>query len=99
MSCLQERIISVDKERERRIGTVRQWWSGVQLEALLSEVNTAKGDWNTLPAEELWRMLVVEVQELGSEMVKSRLDPVRVREECADVANFAMMLAERVARK
>lgn len=68
---------------------------GRQCLAKLNEPrNVAKGGWDACHPMELLRLLEVEVKELRAAL--SHLSPNRedVISECADVANFAAMIAD-----
>jgi len=59
--------------------------------------NRRKGGWDATTTEYLFRRLLDEVAELYAAWHVSGADPTHeaVERECADVANFAMMIAER----
>lgn len=54
--------------------------------------NDFKGGWANVPAHKLLDLLEAEVKELR-EAVESG-DPLDIAQECADVANYAMMVAD-----
>ena len=76
------------------------WFAG-QMEQKL-QAHDHKGGWeNTLP-ERLMCLLVKEVGELSSGLEAWRMDDQwanAVIAECADVANFTMMIADLVRQK
>lgn len=56
--------------------------------------NDHKGHWSGCTNAYLLRRLETECRELRRELEKSRVKPERVIREAADVANFAMMIAD-----
>jgi NTP pyrophosphatase (non-canonical NTP hydrolase) len=74
-------------------------------EEMRANDHKGKDGWKTYSESHLFAKLLAEIQELYEAMVKART----VREthryiddvisECADVANFAMMLADNVTKK
>jgi len=62
------------------------------MEAVLKE-NDHRGGWNTIEVDELFRRLEVQTQRLGKAMPIGQL--YNIRKECADIANFAMMIYDR----
>lgn len=76
-----------------RIETAVNRLAGYMIEKL--QKNAHKGDWLQCDLEFLFRRLEDERQELTS-AVESGLHPEEVLREAADVANFAMMIAECV---
>lgn len=69
----------------------------VQLEKLNDPRNVAKGGWIDEDPMHLFHLLEVEVRELQASLYAMRInDPDEVARECADVANFAAMIAEVV---
>ena len=71
---------------------VLEWFHRAQLAKLLE--NAAKGTWKNESIEDLIKRMEEEVIEL-KEAVQSGAYTEIVR-ECADVANFAMFIADRV---
>ena len=70
------------------------------MESKLAE-NRHKGDrdgWQTISSEELLQLLRDEVDELSVALIRNRAPNARtrkaVRRECADIANFALMIAD-----
>jgi len=56
--------------------------------------NDHKGDWRLeLSIPELWELLEDEIEELA-QAINSNLGSQEIVRECADVANFAMMIAD-----
>jgi len=56
--------------------------------------NDHKGDWRLeLGIPELWELLEDEIEELA-QAINSNLGSQEIVRECADVANFAMMIAD-----
>lgn len=53
--------------------------------------NSHKAHWNTVSNDWLFARLMDEVHELNEVMDE---DPEKIIRECADVANFAMMIAD-----
>ncbi len=60
-------------------------------------LNNHKGDWRTLSDEELLELLKQEVEELREALSNNELYSTDIIMECADVANFAMMIASNSA--
>lgn len=58
--------------------------------------NTHKGGWELDAPQELFAQMHEEIAELAAELDRSKIDPKEVARECADVANFAMMIADVV---
>lgn len=58
------------------------------------KANDHKGGWENCTTSYLWRRLVEESGELEEELAKDLTDGRVVLHEAADVANFAMMLAD-----
>ena len=56
-----------------------------------------KGTWENVPIGRLLEMLKVEVKELENALLSEPKD--NIIKECADVANFAMMIAGNSRRK
>jgi hypothetical protein len=59
--------------------------------------NLHKGDWQTAPFELLWDRAMLEIEELRIARKYETSDDAR--KECADVANFMMILFVRFARE
>lgn len=68
------------------------WWAGVLEETL--QRNDAKPHWS-MPTAELLGLLLVEVGELV--VALAGVDREAIRAEAADVAAFAMFIADRYA--
>lgn len=60
--------------------------------------NTDKGVWQGLAPEQLLRGLRAELAELMVEMEKGDRDFANIQYEAADIANYAMMIADAVSR-
>ena len=58
--------------------------------------NEAKGGWENIPTGKLLELLVGELQELIEALNEGT--PDEVRDECADVGNFAMMIHDNAGR-
>lgn len=56
--------------------------------------NDHKGSWRMFSLAHLFTLLRGEVRELEEEVFAAKKDPVKIRREAADVANFAMMIAD-----
>ena len=69
-------------------------WFVDQMKSKL-RMNQQKADARGLSRGRLFEMLEGEVEELRAEIEQGTVDPECVIAECADVANFAMMLADR----
>lgn len=77
-------------------------WFKARMAEKLHE-NNAKGGWDQLTFPRLFQFLLDELNELHWELI--RLEMIEVQEiaeeiirECADVANFAMMIADNANR-
>lgn len=76
-------------------------WFAERMEAKLQD-NDYKGGWEHELPERLMCLLVKEVGELSSGLEAWRMDDQwanAVIAECADVANFTMMIADLVRQK
>ena len=74
----------------------RMKWFYEQMEGkMLLPKNIAKGDWRESRIRDLYVLLIGEVRELEAELYSSGPHDNIVK-ECADIANFAMMIADRV---
>lgn len=58
--------------------------------------NQAKGDWRDNTQGALARLMLAEVAELWELASDGDAEPQLLIEECADIANFAMMLADKI---
>jgi len=76
----------------------RLGWFIEKMRSKLSESkNLSKMDWRTAPENYFVKRIDDEVDELKTELFDvARTDPERIIKECADVANFAFMLADWV---
>ena len=72
---------------------VAMWWATI-IETTLRR-NDFKPHWDTLPLSTLFVLLLVEVAELADAL--SGTDRIAIRDEAADVAALAMMIADRVS--
>lgn len=57
--------------------------------------NISKGNWQHIPCEDLLTMLKAEVVEL-EQALKIKQGRDEIADECADVANFALMICDNV---
>ena len=57
--------------------------------------NNHKGSWKDIPINRLIDLLNWEVEELEDETYDIDSNYENIIKECADIANFAMMIAER----
>ena len=73
-----------------------KWFANYMEHVLLD--NDHKGGWRNIPLEELFSRLANETGELQTEINFPEQDMAAIIKECADIANFAMMVAD-VARK
>ena len=74
-------------------------WFAQQMELQLRE-NDWKGGWHNERLGTLCAMLRIELSELERVLFPRReLDPERITSEAADVANFAMMIADSAQRE
>lgn len=71
-----------------------QWFAG-QMEGKLTE-NDHKGHWDSSSDEYLLTRLEEELRELKERMSNESAPRESIIRECADVANFAMMIAYNV---
>jgi hypothetical protein len=63
------------------------------MEEKLSE-NDSKNGWSNCTNQYLFHLLLKEVAELSELIFNDSIEPVELRRECADVANFAMMISD-----
>lgn len=70
-----------------------EWFVGEMVKKL--DENNHKGAWKDLTFNKLLDMLDDEVSELEDEIYELNPNYDNIIKECADVANFAMMIAER----
>lgn len=70
-----------------------EWFVGEMVEKL--DENNHKGTWKDLTFNKLLDLLDDEVSELEDEVSELNPNYENIIKECADVANFAMMVAER----
>jgi len=68
----------------------------VMKEKLDENIEKGKTGWRDMTADWLYMRLQGEMGELFAELMSANPDPDKVARECADVANFAMMIADRV---
>lgn len=74
-------------------------WFASQMEKKLKE-NDYKGGWGTMTFEDLFILMKKEANEiLASWMASEKKDPQAIIRECADVANYCMMIADIHANK
>ncbi len=77
-----------------------QWFAETMEEQL--EINCHKPGWEKCTFAYLLRRLLEEVGELVDDYLEGEVDAVRkqrnVLEECADIANFAMMIADNLEK-
>lgn len=71
-------------------------WFAERMEAKLAK-NDHKGGWQNCELQYLSMRLTQERKEL-TEAIKSK-DKQRIIDECADIANFAMMIADRFGKE
>lgn len=92
-------------EAFERVRPAVAWFAG-QMEAKLRE-NDAKSDWLEMPPDDLFALLLDESDELSGELMQwagwsgagRGSSPERIVREAADVANFALMIADHVGRR
>jgi hypothetical protein len=73
------------------------WFIEKMRSKLAVSKNLAKGDWRTASENYLVKRIDEEIVELKVELFDApRSDPEKIIKECADVANFAFMLADWV---
>ncbi len=86
------------KRRGPSIEAVVRWFGQCMLDKL--KANSHKGfTWRSDNADELFKRLTDELMELGDELLKPRVDKEKIIKECADVANFAMFIADKARRQ
>jgi len=76
---------------------ILKWFAG-EMEKKLRE-NDHKGGWNSCDVDWLVSRMTEELQELDDVVQQYRqgfASREEVRRECADVANFAMMIADNI---
>jgi NTP pyrophosphatase (non-canonical NTP hydrolase) len=88
---------------ERRGECEVKRFAEAMIEKLNEPKNLAKSDWKGLDMPYLFSRLDEEVYELQnalckpiSKCVSSKAKKIEILKECADVANFAMMIADKV---
>jgi len=59
------------------------------------DINKHKGTWKNDAINRLFDMLEDEVNELFAEITELEISNENIIKECADIANFAMFIAER----
>ena len=71
----------------------------VEMERQLREHDDAKGrdGWLVIPPAGLLAKLIEEVGEVGKLLLQPTVPREELKEECADVGNIAMMIADRLA--
>ena len=92
--------MSAVPRRADEMRAVVQWFGGRQMKKLMMPKNLSKGDraaWLAADENFLVSRLRDEVVELFAELIEGA-SPERVISECSDVANFALMLADRAAQ-
>ena len=86
------------KRPELKISTVVNWFSMKMLNKL--NKNSVKGfTWRRENADFLLQRMTDEVLELAEELGKDEMDKGAIISECADVANFAMFIADKAERQ
>ncbi len=63
------------------------------MEVVLKQ-NDRKGGWSNLSKNSMFNSLTSEVFELHEAIIKGQLGP-EITKECCDIANYAMMIADR----
>lgn len=76
----------------QKVLPVLHWFNTIQVEKL--EENADKPHWDTLSIDELIFNLNCEFNELS--LAISSKDQYEAIRECADIANFAMMIADKL---
>lgn len=72
-------------------------WFAEQMERKLS-ANDHKGQWQSCDAMWLLRRLKEETTELEEALLQAKFDAHELINEAADIANFAMMIADNARR-
>lgn len=81
----------VEHERVNYENTVAAF-TGLMLKKLRE--NDHKTHWKNEGVVDLFEMLDGEVRELEVELTSDRTSPVKISRECADIGNFALMIAD-----
>lgn len=77
---------------------VLKWFNGYMLGKL--EAKSYKGlSWRNESSEDLYKAMIKECGELWDEINRKDRDKEKIIKECADVANFTMMIADNAKRK
>lgn len=74
------------------------WFHNLQLEKLSHARNLVKPHWLKLSREQLLERVIDETHELSMAVQFNENDEAMI-DECVDVANFAVMLADKIQRK
>jgi hypothetical protein len=77
---------------------VLEWFKERMDKKLAVPKNVNKGHWSNDSIWHLFTRVGIEVTELRLAIVAVDNDPERIIDECADVANFAMMIADNTRR-
>ena len=84
-------------------GDMEQYGPDIQMFVTLMleklQKNIHKGRWEHMPLGIAWMLLLGEIRELRKEMEQQHLDRHRILRECADVANFAMIMSSIALRE
>jgi hypothetical protein len=83
--------------RDSRVEFEAVWWFSKQMLKKL-KLHNHKDHWSGMSDDQLLDRLMDEVKELEHELVNGG-DPKDIAYEAADIANFAMMIADNARRK
>lgn len=78
---------------------VATWFAGIMTNVLSSPKNMRKGGWHHLSDLYLLRRARQELAELEEALADPEGNAERIGKECADVANFVMMIADNSNRR
>lgn len=75
------------------------WFKSIQLEKLNLTKNTLKIHWLKLSFRHLFKFLDTEIIELDIELTDRILSKEAIISECVDVANYAIMIADKANKE
>jgi len=73
-----------------------------ELMELILQDNDYKDGWKEVSKNYLWKKLLIEIDELKEALIDypyHGCNAKEVKKECADIANFAMMIADNIKYK
>lgn len=74
-----------------------EWFKGRMIDKMCDPKNLAKPHWETMPQYDLWARALEELEELRKAIMLNQIE--NVIDECCDVANFCMMIANNHSRQ